>query len=120
MSVTNGRKREFPWINLLLSRAGRRAEQAGCAGASPLSALIDVALAVGALKAWWALAGVAVDVVGAGAPVPAWLTQTLVGVCLTFVPMEPRQADAREGVYPIHARGSVLAGIWDRSITVKC
>lgn len=85
--------------------------QAECAGASPLGALVDVALAVGALEARRALAGVAVDVVGAGAPVPARLAQTLVGVRLTFVPMKARQADAREGVDPIHARGSVLAGV---------
>lgn len=82
-----------------------------CEGSSPLGALVDVVLTVGPLEARRALAGVAVDIVGAGAPVPAGLTQTLVGVCLTLVPMKSRQADAREGVYPIHTRGSVLAGV---------
>lgn len=61
---------------------------------SPLSALVDVVLAVGSLEARRALTGVAVDVVGARAPIPARLTQTLVGVCLTFVSMKPRQAHA--------------------------
>lgn len=74
-----------------------------CEGTSPLSALVDVVLAVGSLKPRRALAGVAVDIVGARAPITAWLTQTLVGVCLTFIPMKPRQAHAQEGVYPIHA-----------------
>lgn len=113
MSVTNGRTREFPWTKAASEQDWLevRSSQSAKVPPSPLSALVDVALTVGALEARRALAGVAVDVVGAGAPVPAGLTQTLVGVCLTFVPMKSRQADAREGVDPIHARGSVLAGI---------
>lgn len=57
---------------------------------SPLGALIDVVLAVGSLKARLALAGVAVDVVGAGATIPARVTQTLVGICLTFISVKSR------------------------------
>lgn len=52
---------------------------------SPLSALIDVVLAVGSLKARLTLARVAVDVVGARASVPARFTQTLIGIYLTFI-----------------------------------
>lgn len=109
--MTNGRKGELPWLEAAPEQGWLEGRRAASEGASPVGALVDVALAVGSLEARRALAGVAVDVVGAGAPVPAGLAQTLVGVCLTFIPVKPGQADAREGVDPIHARGSVLAGI---------
>lgn len=81
------------------------------AGRSPLGALVEVVLAVDALEARLALAGVTVDVVGAGPAIPAGLTQTLVHVCLALVPREARKAQAGERIHPVRAGTSVLAGI---------
>lgn len=57
---------------------------------SPLSAFIDVVLAVRSLEPRLTLARVAVDVVGARASIPAWFTQTFIGICLTFISMKSR------------------------------
>lgn len=80
-------------------------------GCSPLGALVDVVLAVDAFEPRRALARVAVDVVGAGAPVLTGLAQTLVHVRLALVPGEARKAQAGESVHSIDTGASVLARI---------
>lgn len=78
---------------------------------SPLGALVDVVLAVDAFKSRWALACVAVDVVGAGPPVLTGFAQTLVDVCLALVPSEARKAQAGESIHSIDTGASILARI---------
>lgn len=55
-----------------------------------LSAFIDVVLTVGSLKPRLTLACVAVDIVSTCASIPAWFTQTFVGISLTFISMKTR------------------------------
>lgn len=80
-------------------------------GRSPLGALVDVVLTVDSFEARLALAGVTVDIVGAGPAIPAGFAQTLIHVCLTLVPREARKAQAGESIHPVCTGTSILARI---------
>lgn len=80
-------------------------------GRLPLGALVDVVLAVDSFEARLALAGVTVDVVGAGPAIPAGFAQALVHVRLALVPREARKAQAGESVHPVCAGASILARV---------
>lgn len=57
-----------------------------------LSALVNVVLTVDSIESRLALAGVTIDIVGAGPAVLTGFTQTLIHVCLTLIPNEARKA----------------------------
>lgn len=78
---------------------------------SPLGALVNVVFTVDAVESRRALAGITVDVVRAGPPVLTGLTQTLVHVCLTFIPNEAGKAQAGERVHSVQTGASVLARV---------
>lgn len=68
-------------------------------------------LTVDSIKPRRTLAGVAVDVVGAGASILTGFTQTLIHVGLALLPNEARKAEAGESVHSVHTGTSILAGI---------
>lgn len=80
-------------------------------GYSPLGALVDVVLTVDSIESCLTLAGVAVDVVGAGSSILTRFTQTLIHVSLALIPNEARKAEAGESIHSIHTGTSILARI---------
>lgn len=80
-------------------------------GCSPLSALVDVVLTVDSIKSRLALASITADIVGAGPSILTGFAQTLIHVCLTFIPNEARKAQAGESIHSIYTGTSILARI---------
>lgn len=72
----------------------------------PLCAIGYVGLAVKAGETWFACASVAVNIIGASAPVLAGAALALVDLNGASLSCEARQAGAVEGVYTIRAGAS--------------
>lgn len=76
-------------------------------------------LAVHPVKAWSALAGVRVHIVGARASVKAWMAGALVYVQLTPLAVESRGAGTGEGINQVHAGAAIPTRIWPAVVDIR-